>query len=281
VSSPDRSRRSHLFAPASNERVVHKALDSDADAVVLDLEDAIEQSERGLARDVLMEAARSIASRPTHVRIGIVDGRYAEDDVAMVSRLEIEAVRLPKVETADAVVAVAHALQSAGSSASIHLTIESARGLVRLQEVAAVSERISRVVFGERDFLADMGVDEPGLITDHARGEIAIVSRSMALAPPIDGAFIDLEDTEGLRHSCERARALGFGGKSALHPKQLDVIHDVFSPNAAEVERASALVAAFDAARRRGEVMTVVDGRFVDEAVARRARSVLQQVEGV
>lgn len=280
MSSPDLSRRSHLFAPASNERIVRKALDSDSDAVVLDLEDSIRQSERGLAHDVLLAAARSIASRPTHLRIGIIDGRYAEDDVAMAARLEIEAVRLPKVEAAGAVAAVAHALQSAGSSASIHLTIESAKGLVRLKEVAAVSERISRVVFGERDFLADLGVDEPGPITDHARGEIAIVSRSEALGRPIDGAFIDLEDTEGLRRSCERARAFGFGGKSALHPKQLGVIHDVFSPSAAEVERASALVAAFDAARRRGEVMAVVDGRFVDEAVARRARSVLEQVEG-
>ena len=279
MSSPDRTHRSHLFAPATNERIIHKALESSADAVVLDLEDSIDQSSRTVAHQILTSASEAIARRPTHIRVGMIDGAYRLEDVELAIALEVEAIRLPKVESSGAVASVGDRLAAGGCEATIHLTVESAAGLAALADIVSVSERVSRVVFGERDFLADMGVSEPGPITDHARAGIAIASRALSLAPPIDGAYIDLDDEQGLRQACERARNLGFGGKSALHPRQLAVIHEVFSPSGEEIEWATKVVAAHDAALERGNVTTVVDGRFIDEAVARRARSVLSRRE--
>ena len=278
MSSPDRTHRSHLFAPASNEQLVNKALASSADAVVLDLEDSIDQSDRTMAHEILNAASHLIAGRPTHMRLGMTDGAYHPEDVALAVSLGVEAIRLPKAESVDAVTSVDVVLAE-NTGVAIHLTIESATGLLRLEELAGTSERVSRIVFGERDFLADMGVNEPGLLTDHARGSIAITSRALGLAPPIDGAFIDLDDEPGLRRACERAKSLGFSGKSALHPRQLSVIHSVFSPSEEEIERATAIVNAYDAALQKGDVTTVVAGRFIDEAVARRARSVLTNPE--
>jgi citrate lyase subunit beta/citryl-CoA lyase len=194
--------------------------------------------------------------------------------------LGVEAVRLPKAEDPAAVSEAAAHLDDAGSRAVVHPTIESARGLALLDELLATSGRVSRVVFGERDFLADIGVDEPGPITDHARAVIAVVSRSHGIGAPIDGAFIDLDDTDGLRRSCETARSFGFGGKSALHPKQLDIINTAFSPSRDQVKQARATIGAFEEAQRRGDVTVMVDGRFVDAAVVRRARAVLEMGEG-
>ena len=278
MSSPDRTHRSHLFAPASNEQLVHKALASSADAVVLDLEDSIDQGDRTEAHEILGAASHLIAGRPTHLRPGTIDGAYHPGDIALAISLDIEAIRLPKAESVEAVTSV-DATLTENTGVAIHLTIESATGLLRLEELAETSKRVSRIVFGERDFLADMDVNEPGPLTDHARGSIAITSRVLGLASPIDGAFIDLDDEPGLRSSCERAKSLGFSGKSALHPRQLSVIHSVFTPSEAEIERATAIVNAYDAALRRGDVTTVVAGRFVDEAVARRARSLLTSGE--
>ncbi len=275
MSFPDRARRSYLFAPASHEVLVNKALSSEADVVVLDLEDAIADADRTQAHRILTTAADRFVERPTHVRVGVGDDGYRIDDLDLVARTEVEAVRLPKASDPAWVESVVRRLDTVGSRAVIHLTVESAAGLARMADLVAVSDRITRVVFGERDFLADVGVDEPGPLTDHARAEIAIMSRACALGAPIDGAYIDLEDDAGLKQSCERARRLGFGGKSALHPRQLEVIHLVFSPSVEDQDRARVIVDAFEAARRRGEVTTMVAGRFVDEAVARRARSVL------
>jgi citrate lyase subunit beta/citryl-CoA lyase len=258
---------------------VHKALESAADAVVLDLEDSIDQSARAIAHEILLAASDAIGRRPTHLRVGMIDGAYRPEDVELAGRLMIEAVRLPKVESAAAVTSVGSTLGSIGANTAIHLTVESAAGLAHLGPLAEASDRVSRIVFGERDFLADLGVGEPGPLTDHARASIAVTSRALRLAAPIDGAFIDLTDDEGLRNSCRRARRLGFGGKSALHPRQLETIHEVFSPNQEEIEQAIAIVEAYDAARASGEVTTVVEGRFVDEAVARRARSVIESGE--
>ena len=274
MSSPDLARRSHLFAPASNEELVDKALSSDSDAVVLDLEDAV--SDRASAHRILAAASDRFADRPTHVRVGVGPDGYRIDDLDLVAGSALEAVRLPKASDPGWVRAVSERLDAAGSGAAIHLTVESALGLTRLDDLVAASTRVSRVVFGERDFLADLGMDEPGRLTDHARAEIAVKSRAYGLGTPIDGAYIDLDDDEGLRRSCERARSFGFGGKSALHPRQLDVIHRVFSPSGADRDRAREIVDAYEEARSRGEVTAVVAGRFIDEAVARRARSVLE-----
>ena len=267
--------RSHLFAPGANAVILPKALASKADAVVIDLEDALPRQERSDAHALLRSLAASIGGRPTHVRVGIGQGRYQADDVEVAVGVGAEAIRLPKAEDVRAVAAVGAQLDTLDAGVVLHVTIESARGLTVLADLLQV-DRVARVVFGERDFMADMGVDEADGLVDHARAQVAIESRAAGLAQPLDGAYIGLEDPEGLRRSCERAKALGFGGKSALHPNQLDIIHDVFTPGTGLVAWAQSVHDEFAAAVRQGRASTVVDGEFVDASVARRAAAILQ-----
>lgn len=277
--SPDLEHRSHLFAPGSNERIVNRAVASTADVVVVDLEDGIDQTRRGEAHRILERLAPDAALRPTHVRVATRPGGYELDDVAIALRIGVEAIRLPKADDPSAVAEVAALCQSSGARPAIHVTIETALGLASLEKLVAASDLVTRVVFGERDFLADMGVDEPGVLTDTTRASIAMRSRALGIGTPLDGAFVDLDDSEGLQMSCQRARSLGFGGKSAIHPSQLATIDEAFSPSDADVERARKVVEAFDHARSHGEASVVVDGRFIDEALVRRARSILESKE--
>lgn len=277
--SRDRQLRTHLFAPGSKPRIVHSALASPADAVVIDLEDGIDPSRREAAHALLRKLAADRPSRPIHVRIATESGGYRRDDLDAAMAIAPEAIRLPKAESPDAVAAVSAHLADLGMPAVLHVTVESALGLTSLDEIISASDRVDRVVFGERDFLADIGVDEPGPITTHARAVIAIQSRARGIGSPLDGAFVDLDDLDGLQRSCREARALGFGGKSAIHPSQLATISAAFSPTDDDIEQARRMIDSLDLARSHGDASVVVDGRFVDEAVARRARSVLDSEE--
>lgn len=263
--------RSYLFVPASSERLVPKALASHADVVVLDLEDAIVDGAKEYAREILRTHERSIRERLTHVRVGTTPDGYDHRDVELAAVVGAAGIRLPKADDPDAVASVARQLDSTSSDLILHITIESALGLTRVGELARSSNRVERAVFGERDFVADLGVDGPGLLTDHARAILSISSRAAGLRAPIDGAFIGLEDEDGLRRSATTAKQLGFWGKSAIHPSQLAVIHEVFEPAPHEVEWAKRVRQAHDEAQASGSGVTVLDGVFVDAAVARRA----------
>lgn len=266
--------RSYLFVPGTDARLVPKALRSDADVVVLDLEDAVVPGQQSNGRAVLLEHAPEIAARPTHLRVGWSGDRYAAEDVELAIAIGVTALRLPKAEGASMIEPILETLPGQ-SALHIHPTIESALGLTEVAEMAACSSAVERFVFGERDFIADLGIDEPGPLTDHARAELAIRSRAAGLLPPIDGAYIHFGDPAGLRRSAERARTLGFWGKSAIHPAQLSVIHDVFSHSREQIEWAERVTVAYEEALSRGRAVSIVDGTFVDAAVVRRAREIL------
>lgn len=269
--------RSYLFAPATDERLVPKALASDADVVVLDLEDSVAPGAQGTGHDVLRQNRQQIIDRPTHLRVGWESGSYAAGDVELAIELGVTALRLPKAEEPDQIRTVLEVLGEA-ATVRIHPTVESALGLSRVADIAACSSHIERFVFGERDFMADVGVDEPGPLTTHARADLALKSRAARLLQPIDGAYIHIDDPDGLRQSAERARSLGFWGKSALHPAQLPVIHDVFSHSPERIAWAERVTDAHAAALTSGRSVLVLDGTFIDAAIVRRAAEILKGV---
>jgi citrate lyase subunit beta/citryl-CoA lyase len=281
---PEPRYRSYLFTPGTSERLVTSALKSSADAVVIDLEDAIVADDRALAFDVVRAAASVIHQRPTHVRIGIAEGGYIDSDVDLAVEVGALALRLPKVSRPEEVGRVSQLLDKAEDrhgrqalSVGLYLTIEDAAGLVAARELAAASRRVARFVFGERDFMADLGVDSPGTLLGHARASLAIASRASGVGAPVDGAFIDLEDEAGLRASASQAKNLGFSGKSALHPRQLEVLHSVFATSAEEIVWAKRVVDAYASAINEGSASLVVDGQYVDAAVVRRARAIMEE----
>jgi citrate lyase subunit beta/citryl-CoA lyase len=288
MSSPDRLLRSFLYAPGSRPDLLEKALDAGADAVILDLEDAVAPADKVTARravaDLVARRAPAAACQ-VHVRVNRGPDGYDLDDVAAVVAPGLAALRLPKAVSAAEVAAVAELLDELeaarglpAGTVGLYPTVETAAGVDRCRELAT-APRVVSLAFGAADFLADIGAHggdgyEPTLL---ARSALVLASRVAGIAPPVDGAWTRLDDEEGLRRSSRWARSLGFAGRSAIHPRQLPVIHEVFTPTAEEIAWARRVVAALG----ERSATAVVDGGFVDPAAARRARRLLALAEGV
>lgn len=279
--------RSYLYAPGSSPRVMRQALASGADAVILDLEDAVADSAKSTARteirNLLSEVAQEPVAPDVHVRINRDGLGYLESDLDAVAWPGLDAIRLPKAESPDAIASVAATLDDLErrralepGHISLYLTVESALGAVSIPSLATATSRVARMAIGTTDLLADLGaVGDDGLATLHVRSEMVLHSRVAGIGPPIDSVHTDLDDESGLRAAAERARALGFHGKSVIHPRQLEVVHAVFSPTDEELARAERIVAALESAQLDGRGALEVDGTFVDAAVAARAHSLL------
>lgn len=281
-------RRSYLFAPGNSEKLLGRVFDAVADAVVLDLEDAVPESEKATAR-AMVSAAVSRGGRPdgegpdVWVRVNGADGAWRED-VAAVVRPGLLGVRLPKASRVEEVVALHHALSDAEhqqglppGGIAVALTIESAAGVANARALAR-GPRVRHLCFGATDLARDLGVepgpDEIELLL--AKQELVIASRAAGIDPPVASVYTDLADVGGLTRTTLLARRLGFFGRSCIHPKQLPVVHDAFAPDAAAIDAALRVRAAWASALASGSASTTTaDGRFVDLAVARRAEATL------
>jgi citrate lyase subunit beta/citryl-CoA lyase len=287
---PSALARSYLFAPGNQERLLRRVFAAGADAVVLDLEDAVPAAEKARARGLVEEAVggrTGSSGAAVWVRINGLESEFWQQDLAVVAP-GLSGLRLPKAESVTDLgrldVALTEAERRAGlepGAIPLTLTIESARGLLAAPQLAALP-RVDRLAFGAADFLADVGADPivESRATLWARSYLVAVSRAAGLAPPIAPAWTGLEDDEGLRVSTLESRQLGFFGRSCIHPRQLSIVHEIFTPSAEEIEKARRLVAGHSAAERSGMGVSVAeDGQFVDAAVVRRARSLIDLVE--
>jgi citrate lyase subunit beta / citryl-CoA lyase len=258
--------RSYLFAPGHNAKLLDRVFGAGADAVMLDLEDAVPPAAKADARRMV---AGVLESRPAWVRINALGGELAAADLDAVAPLA-EGLRLPKVESAEDVQWVRD--RCAPDVPPLICAIESARGLLAAQEIASVPG-VRHLSIGGVDLRRDLNVGDGDVPMLHARSHLVIVSRAAGLAPPIDSVYPQLDDEAGLRAQTELARSLGFFGKSAIHPRQLPVLHDVFSPSEEEIAWAHEVLAAFAAAG--GGAARLSGGEFVDRPVADRAQRVL------
>lgn len=284
---------------------MRKALEAGADAVILDLEDSVphpyKENARAAvarlldeiaaygsiqitARDAIREPGAHAAKPPAvHVRINRQGSGYAYADLEVAVRRGVDAVRLPKAETATAVREVADTIgrlererRLPPGRIGIYPTVESARGAVSIGDVLSASPRVVRAAFGSTDLLADLGAHgDDNLATLYVRSHLVLMSRAVGVGPPVDSVHTNLNDHAELRASAERARGLGFFGKSAIHPRQIGAIHDVFTPTEEELARAERVVDALEAAGNRGRGGLSVDGEFVDAAIAARALALL------
>ncbi len=186
---------------------------------------------------------------------------------------------LPKVESASAVELVARSFaghEGIGVAPPLLLLLETPCAVLRAAEIAGANAPVAALLLGAEDLTASLGVERTvdGEELILARGQVAMAAASVG-ADAIDAVFTDLLDAESLRRDCERARRLGFQGKMAIHPKQVEIINDVFTPTASDVERATRVLAAYEIARAAGEGVTTMDGRMVELPVVERARRIL------
>ncbi|MEW1819298.1 CoA ester lyase [Arthrobacter sp. NPDC080031] len=255
--------RSWLFAPGHNEKLLGKVFDRGADAVILDLEDAVPPTEKARARALV---ATVLDQHPAWVRINAAGTSLAEEDLQAVAAAE--GIRIPKAETVEDVRWVAE--RAPGKP--IICAIESAKGV--LNAFALASEpQVAHLALGGIDLRTDLGTGDGPVPLQYVRSHLVVASRAAGLSAPIDSVYPDLHDPDGLHGEAEFSRSLGFGGKSAVHPNQLAAIHSVFTPTAHEVTWAQEVINAFEDAG--GEAVQLPGGEFVDLPVAERARKIL------
>lgn len=263
-----RPARSYLFVPGDRPERFAKAWDSDADAVILDLEDAVAPQDKDAARAAV--AGWLSAERPVWVRINAGDTAAFEGDLQLIGRPGLAGLMVPKAE------ALAPALLAAATAADCPLLalVETARGIALAQEIAR-TRGVARLAFGSIDFQADLGIEsEEGLLP--FRSMLVLASRLAGLPPPVDGVCTALDDAAVLDADSRRSRALGFGGRLCIHPKQVGTVHAAWAPTQAEQAWARRVVEAMDAS---GGSAVRVDGRMVDQPVLIRARQWLDAAD--
>ena len=275
------SIRSLLFVPGTRQDRFAKAMNTGADAVVFDLEDSVEAGQKSQARALVAEfLATHGAGALRLVRFNAVETPDGEADVEFFSGAQgYDGVLLPKIDTAGAVEQVARAFARRAPSGAVPpllLLLETPRGILRAAEIAAADAPVAALLFGAEDFTASLAVERTidGEELSFARAQIVVAAASVG-ADAIDSVCTDLNDADSLRRDCERARAVGFRGKMAIHPRQVDVINQAFTPTAADVDRARRLIDVYEAARAAGQGVTTMDGRMVELPIVERARRTL------
>jgi len=279
-----------LSVPASDERKIAKALDSPADQVVLDLEDAVEPGSKDRARDVLVSVLSglpdSAAGRVT-VRVNPARSPWCVEDVRALAGLPVlpGSIVLPKVESpgdlafVDRLLDGAEARSGRSRPTGVQALVETAAGVAALPDTARAGERLEALVLGYADLAASLGVvappDRRAPLWLPVQTALLVAARSAGLQA-VDGPHLGVHVDEGFSAATQRARDLGFDGKWAIHPRQVEALNEAFTPTQEEVEHARAVLDALERGAREGAAGAVLlDGQMLDEAVAVGARRVL------
>lgn len=279
-------QRSYLFVPGHKESMLAKSLAYGADALVWDLEDGVPPAEKPNARVTIRRALGALppGSPVIWVRINSVAAGMMDEDLEAVVHPNLHGVLLSKAESAAQMKALDKGLAKwekklgvAAGSVKTHAILETAAGVASAQEIAKASGRCEGISLGAEDFTLDLGTSrsKAGAELMHARGCI-VLAAAVARVQAIDTVYSDLQDVEGLAAESLLARQLGFRGKFALHPRQVEAINAAFSPSEAELAFARKVVAAFAEARSGPAGVIVVEGKMVDLPVAERARRLLE-----
>ncbi|HEY8454099.1 MAG TPA: CoA ester lyase [Actinopolymorphaceae bacterium] len=276
-----------LYVPGHRVDRVRKALSSDADVVIIDLEDSVPPEAKATARAELGALlGESSPTRAVQVRVNPLDSPWGTDDLAVVASLppHVE-VRLPKVESATTVHDVLAVLADSSNDAPprrLHCLLETARGVERALEIASADAAVASIGLGEADLASDLGITgDGGVPAENAlswvRSRVVVAARAAGLVPPAMSVYPVLHDDEGLAASTRAGRAMGFVGRCAIHPGQLPIIRRAFRPDPEEVRRARELLDRLQTARQAGEAAYVLDdGSFVDAAMVGAAERVLR-----
>src|SRR2546422_6031709 len=258
--------RTYLFVPGNRPDRFEKARQSGADAVILDLEDAVQSAHKDLAREAV--AAWLQPARPVYVRINGMGTPWFERDIEVVSLPGVLGIVLPKAEHPEQIAQVAARLTN---EARVLPLVETALGVWNAR-VLAQAPRVERLAFGSVDFQLDTGVsgDQEELL--YARSRLVLASRVASLLPPVDGVTMALDDLTRLRDDVVRARRFGFGGKLCIHPKQVETINRGFAPSEVELGWARRVL---QVTETTGAGALQLDGELIDRPVIERARSLL------
>jgi citrate lyase subunit beta / citryl-CoA lyase len=286
VSETYRPRRSVLYMPGANERALEKAKGLPADALILDLEDAVAPDAKAEARDRVCAAAADggYGHREVAIRANGLDTSWFADDVAAIAQAGPDALLVPKVGSVDDVRAIEDALEKGGAPdhTSIWAMLETPSAVLRAAEITACSERLQVFVMGTNDLVKELQAEfVPGRAPLLPALSWCVLAAREAGKHILDGVFNDLDDADGFEAECRQGREFGFDGKTLIHPKQLEPCNRVFAPSDDEIERAQAVIDAFEEAEREGRGVVTVGGRMIENLHVEQARRTMAQAEAI
>ncbi|MEW5952906.1 MAG: CoA ester lyase [Bacillota bacterium] len=280
--------RTLLFAPGTERRKMEKAFTLGADAVILDLEDAVAHSQKEQARELVSLILGGPLPLPTFVRVNGVNSPYIYKDLHAVVTAGLAGIMLAKAETredvrrADWLLGLLEADRGlVPGELELVPFLESPRGIQNAPEIAAACPRVKRLAFGGNDYTTDTGTyySTTGEELFYARSRLVAAAGAAGIEAPLDTVCPFIKDVTALREDALRARRLGMGGKLVIHPAQIGPANEVFSPTEAEVATARKIVAAFEEAEAGGAGVIQVEGKMIEYPVARRARQILRAAE--
>ncbi|MEM9736357.1 MAG: CoA ester lyase [Pseudomonadota bacterium] len=280
-----RLRRSVLYMPGSNPRALAKAEALPADALILDLEDAVTPAEKPQARELVAEAVRGgrLAPREVAIRVNGRDTPWGEADLAAAARAGPDAILIPKVESAAELVEISAEIDAAGAPPQTQLwaMIETPKGVLNAAEIAT-APRLTTFILGTNDLVNELRAEHtPDRMPVAASLGLAVLAARGAGLSIIDGVYNAFRDEAGLRAQCEQGKAWGMDGKTLIHPAQIAVTNEVFAPQPDEIAQARRYVAAFEEARAAGSGVAVVDGRIVENLHVANAERLLELAEAI
>jgi citrate lyase subunit beta / citryl-CoA lyase len=273
--------RSWLFVPADSERKISKALDSDADAVIFDLEDSVAPEQKATAREILKALPKRSNGPEWWVRVNPLGSEYHKDDLKLIGSAYVHGIVLPKAESGADVTQLAHRTGNIPIHAIVTETAASLFGLLSYRDPKSPLVAMS---WGAEDLSAALGAsskyDDDGSLsfTYRLARSLCLAGAAAAGVQPVDGVFADLKDEKGLKAEAQAAAREGFTGKLAIHPAQVPVINAAFTPSREEVRHAEEIVAAFEAHPDAGVLS--VNGKMVDRPHLLQARRVLERAQG-
>lgn len=282
--------RSMLFAPANDLRKVGKALMLNVDGTVLDLEDAVALSEKTNARNALKEALSLPRRGDVFIRVNSVQTEFILSDLLAAVTEGVKGLVVAKSESAEEIRQVDWLIGKiekerglTEGSMEIIPFIESANAIVNAFSIASSSPRVSRMFFGGVDYVLDIGTtfSKGGTEIFYARSQLVVASRAAGIEPPIDTVYPDFKDIEGLVADAKAVRQMGFQGKLAIHPGQIEPLNEVFTPTPEEISWAEKIVAVFDEEEARGQAVFQVDGKMIEYPIANRARRIIALAEQI
>jgi citrate lyase subunit beta/citryl-CoA lyase len=275
--SPTRLR-SVLYMPGANERALEKAKGLPADALILDLEDAVAPAAKAEARERVAAAVHSYPGKVVTIRTNSIGTQWHDADVAVAGRAGPDAIVVPKVNSVADVLGVEAALTAAGApdTTKIWAMIESPVAILHAEEIAAASERLTVLVMGTNDLLKELyAVATPGREALLTSLKWAVLAARAAGKIILDGVYNQVKNLEGFEIEAQQGRTFGFDGKTLIHPGQVEPTNHIFSPSEAEVEYSHKVIAAFEAAEAAGSGVVTVDGAMIENLHVEIARRTL------
>lgn len=282
-----RPRRSVLYMPGANERALEKAKGIDADALILDLEDAVSPDAKEDARARVCAAVQSgeYGHRELAIRVNGIGTQWHDADIAAAAAAGPDAVLVPKVNSAAEVLQLVAALEAAGAPEKTKLwaMIETPIALLHAEEICAAHERLTVLVMGTNDVVNETyGLHVPG------RTPLVLTALSLSLLAAraagkviIDGVFNDVKNLDGFDAEARQGREMGFDGKTLIHPGQVEPANVAFAPSAADIEHAEAMIATFDEAKAAGQGVVTFNGKMVEELHVRDAQRILANASAI